>query len=728
MRRLTFLVVNIALLECLLLEAIHGLETPTGGVLEALGLPETAPSPNGPPKRALLVGISKYSRNRGGGLDWRDLPIQDDIPIMREVLKRKYGFQDQDIRSLADDQATRANIETAFREHLIKPADKGDVVLFYFTGHGQLVPDSTAWAGTRPALVTFDYHDQDARNGWRTHFRSDHLRELLRELKARMRGADGNVAGNITVILDACHSGGGTKGIPDEGMIEKGRPWDTAIDGPKPQPNAGVQRPGAGGYLDIDQAIAEGYTFISACRSDQSAVCPVQGTKVSLLTYHLAQGLAKAGPDTSYHDLYEPVTVALSRFQIPQLEGDGTKRLLAGTAVPAEQYWVVQDVTGGVVTLPVGFVQGATKGSRFAIFRKATSTRNAQNKVAEVEITEVLTTSCRGKPTGAYAEKTNDADLQAGRAVEVEHNYAEQNLRVWLDGLTLPTNWIGKDDYLISDGVGKLDYDVALRYLSEHPDRREPLALIQGRPVIVVQRRDGTEIARFATAEYTTDMLNAALRDRLIGEWRWLFLSQHLKAESRRGDRVAIEIRVVPLDVKVNVAPMGRRLEIVGTRKDFRENQPLKQLQVGDWVTVEVRNVSKSEDVYISILDLGPKGNVTPLFPFRSSKPLDQIPSVKLPVGQNWTRIPDFVIGFSPPVGREVFKVIATLEPADFRDLFYRAPGTTTKRAVQELPPMSRGLGQLLEQARRGTKDAMIAEIGVDWASAEVAFEVIAAP
>ena len=696
---------------------LHSGEPPPTSISDLLGLPAEPPITSGPPKRALLVGISEYSRGGSGDSRWSDLTTQDDINIMHDVLVRKFGFNDRDVRIITESQATRADIEGAFRDHLITPAKPGDVVLFYFSGHGQLVPDPTAWGGTRPALVTFDYIDQDARNGFRTHLRSDHLRELLRELKARMKDENGTVSGNITVILDSCHSGGGTKNE----MQSKGRPWDDAIDGPKPMPVAGAQPLGAGGYLDADQAIAEGYTFISACRSDQTALCPVQGTKVSLLTYHLAEGLAKSGPNTTYRDLYEPVSVVLSRLQIPQLEGDANKRVLAGTAMPAEHYWLVQDVSSGVVTLPVGFVQGMTKGSRFALYRQGTSVRKLENKLGEVEVTDVLTTSSRARLT-ANPASFSDADLAGARAVESFHNYAEQNLRVWLDGVTLPAGWMQQDDYLVSEGVTKDDFDVAIRNMREPPDS-DSILLVNGKPVVNVQRRDGTSIAQHKLAEHTDKQFAALLRNRLLGEWRWVFLSRHLKAEGRPGDRLCVEIRVVPLNVEVD--PNGKPLRILGTRQDFRENQALKQFRVGDWVTIEVRNSSQAEDVYISLLDLGPEGSVGPLFPPKTNQPLTQYAPAKLAVAQGWTRIPNFVIRFNPPVGREIFKVIATLEPADFRDLIYLPPGLDGKGAVNALSARSKGLGQLLDQARQGKKDVTIMSIGPDWASAEVAFEVV---
>ncbi len=55
--------------------------------------------------------------------------------------------------------------------------------------------------------------------------------------------------------------------------------------------------------------------------------------------------------------------------QSPTIEGEADKLLFSGVAVPPDPYVVVQDYdTGaGTVTLPVGRLQGATVGSRFAI-------------------------------------------------------------------------------------------------------------------------------------------------------------------------------------------------------------------------------------------------------------------------------------------------------------------------------------------------------------------------
>ncbi|MDQ2623236.1 MAG: caspase family protein, partial [Actinomycetota bacterium] len=216
-------------------------------LLPAIQATEVAPA-DAPRRRALLVGISEYTKLGSRNGDWSDLSTRCDVELMKQVLIGRYGFAPEHVKVLTEGQAERQAIVELFRGHLIQDARPGDVVVFYFSGHGQLIPDPKSWGGQRGSLVTADYVDGDARNGARTNLRSDTLRDLLRELKARMRKdpkvPDSEVEGNITVLLDSCHSGGGTKGL----LKPKGRAWDPAKDGPIPDPEPGVRAKGAAGF------------------------------------------------------------------------------------------------------------------------------------------------------------------------------------------------------------------------------------------------------------------------------------------------------------------------------------------------------------------------------------------------------------------------------------------------------------------------------------------------
>ena len=89
-------------------------------------------------KLALLIGIDEYSeRSHLTG-------CVNDVNLQRELLIHCFGFQPEDIQILANRQATKSKIETAFDEHLVKQVQNNDVVLFHFSGYGSQIetPDS----------------------------------------------------------------------------------------------------------------------------------------------------------------------------------------------------------------------------------------------------------------------------------------------------------------------------------------------------------------------------------------------------------------------------------------------------------------------------------------------------------------------------------------------------------------------------------------------------------
>ena len=84
-------------------------------------------------KLALLVGINDYAN------PFTLKGCLTDVERQKELLIYRFGFSPQDIVTLTGREATREGIERAFEEHLIQQAQGGDVVLFHFSGYGNLV-------------------------------------------------------------------------------------------------------------------------------------------------------------------------------------------------------------------------------------------------------------------------------------------------------------------------------------------------------------------------------------------------------------------------------------------------------------------------------------------------------------------------------------------------------------------------------------------------------------
>ncbi len=169
-------------------------------------------------KLALLVGVNAYP----GKIPSLNGCLTD-VEMQWELLVHRFGFNPKDILVVADQQLavtnyepqkpTRDNILNAFKTHLIDQAKPGDVVVFHFSGHGSRIIDPNPI----PELIINGNKvpNTDKLNG--TMVPNDRLTSdpaivqdimgrtlflLMKSLKTEL----------VTVVLDSCHSGGGTRG------------------------------------------------------------------------------------------------------------------------------------------------------------------------------------------------------------------------------------------------------------------------------------------------------------------------------------------------------------------------------------------------------------------------------------------------------------------------------------------------------------------------------------
>lgn len=154
-------------------------------------------------KLALLVGINNYA----------SYPLEgclNDIDLQRNLLIHRFGFNPKDILVVPDEQATRAGILTAFEDHLIKQAKPGDVVVYHYSGHGSRIFDPhpiVVEPGQEGLNGTFVPVDGNLPDGYPDVGGSvkDIMGHTLFLLMSALKTE------NVTVVLDSCFAGGGTR-------------------------------------------------------------------------------------------------------------------------------------------------------------------------------------------------------------------------------------------------------------------------------------------------------------------------------------------------------------------------------------------------------------------------------------------------------------------------------------------------------------------------------------
>lgn len=187
-------------------------------------------------KRALLIGINDYSASRltrppgppAPPRAWTNLDgAVNDVGYLRGLLLHRYGFDDASIVTLTDQEASRDAILAAIERHLVAPARKNDVLLFFFSGHGSQVRNTRSREADQ---LDESIVPADSRLGWRD-IRDKELAVAFNRVLDR--GA------RLTVILDACHSGSGVRGL-DGGLRRRAMKPDLRdiadpLDAPRPE-------------------------------------------------------------------------------------------------------------------------------------------------------------------------------------------------------------------------------------------------------------------------------------------------------------------------------------------------------------------------------------------------------------------------------------------------------------------------------------------------------------
>ena len=150
---------------------------------------------------ALLVGINKYDSQSPVP------PLQgctNDAKAMQAYLEARVASRKTQLHTeiLLDEQATRQAVIDGFREHL-QQANEGDTVLFYYAGHGSQNRAPEEFWPMMPSRLneTLVCYDSRTPNSW--DIADKELSKLIAEV--------GKQKPHITIVLDCCHSGSGTR-------------------------------------------------------------------------------------------------------------------------------------------------------------------------------------------------------------------------------------------------------------------------------------------------------------------------------------------------------------------------------------------------------------------------------------------------------------------------------------------------------------------------------------
>lgn len=163
-------------------------------------------------RRALVIGLGKQEDPA-----WQKINGDKDVPLVTEMLGRA-GFDKQYIRTLVNEQATKAAIVQAFMT-MAQTAKKGDIVYIHFSGHGQQMRDRNGDEadGLDESWIPYDAYRQPCnKDRGEKHLVDDEVNICLSAIRDKI-----GASGKLLVAIDACHSGDSTRDI-DDGEVARG--------------------------------------------------------------------------------------------------------------------------------------------------------------------------------------------------------------------------------------------------------------------------------------------------------------------------------------------------------------------------------------------------------------------------------------------------------------------------------------------------------------------------
>lgn len=271
-------------------------------------------------KKALLAGINDYAPVGPGGPDLRGC-----LPDVREMFNTLNALgivpaRPDSMRILTDARATRTNILNGLK-WLTKDATKGDLLVFYYSGHGSQVAD-TSGAEIDGKDETICPHDF-ATAGM---IKDDDLLEHFTGIKEGV---------TLEVILDCCHSGTGTRELGAIGLapeaesiayryIEPPLDYGLFLDEDPTIPVRGFLKSTA---KEKQVAVVPELNHVlwAGCRDNQtSAEAPIGGVWRGVFTYCYCRVLRRAGVGITRGRLDSLLSGYIRRMgfgQVPQLEG-----------------------------------------------------------------------------------------------------------------------------------------------------------------------------------------------------------------------------------------------------------------------------------------------------------------------------------------------------------------------------------------------------------------------
>ncbi len=584
-----------------------------------------------PTKHALIFAIGNYPPTGG----WPMISSIADVGYVRGALL-KQGFSDDNIKIYKDSEVTPQSIDKAFKD-LEQKTKQGDIVLIYFSTHGEKIEDDNGDEvdGLDESIVTYnaiapdlDGHIIDFNVAQKEYIRDDKIGVYVETLRTLL-----GKNGDLDIFMDLCYSGTAIRG----NKVRGGKPPLVSNSFVRKKIS---EKDNIAAVFDkkINQRDkndqSSPYVFISASRADE----PDQETTddnnkfVGSLTYSFTKALQNSNKNSTYRSLFSNIQAIMNDKvpgQHPTIEGNGIDRtLFGGNFVTQKPYVEIDKISGRQITLKSGLVEGLDAGMLVYIYDVNTTDPLKSKALDSAKI--LKSTLYQSEAVLVNGLKFTQPSL--GRVFVTNSTYIVKSLNLSFVGFS------ADETKSIKRGLS----NITLLNFEDKPD----LILIHGTIA------DSVVIA---SNYYLFDTLKDAARNfpELLQKIQRYVQYRFLQNLSIVDPQSHLDVKLVPWVngiADINAAD---------------HSKPIAEFKVGNKFILWVKNTG-SRACYFNILDLQPDGIINPVLPNSRPSKGDPIDVNDLRIEADSSHLFDkYILTVAPPCGLEIYKIFVSTKPID---------------------------------------------------------------